>query len=76
MTTSIKANNLCIETLEALRNAQVDVSGAVLIEVQNDVFAGKHRLWVNVNGICVLRICQGDQIDFKTLPQSFPRSQL
>jgi hypothetical protein len=62
MSASIKASESDTATLEALRQAQIDVSGAKLVDVQTDMFAGRHRLWVNINGVCVLRVCQAEEM--------------
>jgi hypothetical protein len=44
----------------ALHEAHTDVTGAADVHVQ--VAADGHRLWVNVNGICLLRVCRADRI--------------
>jgi hypothetical protein len=62
MTTSIKADKLDLATAEKLREAQVDIHGAAVVDVQTDIFAGKRRIWVNVNGICVLRVNAADRL--------------
>lgn len=62
MTTSLRASDFALSTLEALRDAQVDVAGAVRVDIQTDIFAGKRRVWVNINGVCVLRVSQADDL--------------
>jgi Lon protease-like protein len=40
---------------------QTDITGAAIVEVR--VRADGRVLWVNVDGICRLRVCQIDQIE-------------
>lgn len=52
----IKADNTDYKTLQNLARAQLDIFGAKDVEVAHN--ADKSILWVNVNGVCVLRICR------------------
>jgi hypothetical protein len=53
MQTSLRANELDEDTFRSLTDAHVDVTGAKVVEVEYK----KKVLWVNVNGVCLLRIC-------------------
>lgn len=65
----IRADVLDLKTAELLRSVQVDVAGAAVVDVQADTFAGKRRLWVNVNGVCVFRACQIETLRFIDLDE-------
>lgn len=52
----LKADDLEYRTLRNLAQAQLDITGAKDVEVSHN--ADKSVLWVNVNGVCVLRICR------------------
>jgi hypothetical protein len=77
MSTSIKAGSATPEILQALAEAQIDVTGAVEVGIiiddapaepitnLNDIHKTQwvnRRVWINVNGICVLRVCLADKI--------------
>jgi hypothetical protein len=52
-------------TAGLLMSAQLDVTGAAVVQVESKKGAdGKPVLWVNVNGICLLRICRIQHLDF------------
>lgn len=42
--------------MDALLSAQLDITGADNVEIQ--IREDKKVIWVNVQGVCVLRICQ------------------
>lgn len=44
------------EQMMKLMNSQVDITGAEFVDVAFS--ADRTVLWVNVNGICVLRVCR------------------
>lgn len=51
-----------------LMDAMVDVTAPQAVEVATAIGAeGKPVLWVNVNGVCVLRACRIDHLAFSTL---------
>jgi len=51
----IRAPELNLETCNMLSDHHMDVTGAHNVQVMTDK---KGILWVNVNGVCLLRICQ------------------
>lgn len=53
---SIRADEVSQATLETLSKEFLDITGAQHIEIRMDV--ANHVVWVNVNGICVLRVCR------------------
>lgn len=53
---SITAERLDLETLRVISDAQVDVTGAQGVHVHWN--AKKTVIWVDVNGVNLLRICQ------------------
>lgn len=48
----LSAETINLHTLNDLMAAQIDINGADIVQIQTDA----SRVWVNVNGICVLRI--------------------
>ena len=50
------ANELDSKTTTELADAMVDITNPVGVDVL--VSSDRKRIWVNVNGICVLRCCQ------------------
>lgn len=52
----IVAEKMDIETLHKINDSAVDISSPESVEVLTR--ADKKVLWVNVNGVCVLRICK------------------
>lgn len=44
--------------LNALLEAHTDVTGAALVNIQ----VRDNRVWINVNGVCLLRVCQAQNI--------------
>lgn len=59
----LKADELDDATFGKLLDGAVDVTGAKHVEVQID--AGRNVLWVNVNGVCLLRICRIEEFSVK-----------
>lgn len=61
---SLMASSTDMETLEKLEEAKLDITGAAFVQVQarhdNEV------LWINVNGVCVLRICLIQELELFT----------
>ena len=55
---SIRADG--VGTYDLLCNHALDISGAEHVEVS--VRGDNKVLWVNVNGVCVLRICQIEEL--------------
>jgi hypothetical protein len=52
----VKAGELSSEVISALMDAHTDITGAVDVEI---AFDEKHGVvWLNVNGVCVTRICR------------------
>lgn len=55
-------------TPEEVMKAHMDVTGADGVEVLTDKARGV--IWINVNGICMLRICQIEELVVKDVRQS------
>ena len=53
---NLRADNSSLETAGKLMDAHVDITGAKHVEMMAS--ADRKTIWVNVNGICVLRICK------------------
>ncbi len=70
MPTYIKAGNPTDPVQwDRLLEAHMDITGAVHVEVSTGLIAGqKPVLWVNVDGVCVLRICQITNLVIPTEP--------
>ena len=45
-------------TMQALLSAHTDITGPQHVDIQTARSHAGTVLWVNVNGVCVLRICQ------------------
>ena len=60
---------LCTEaTARELVDAMVDITAPQAVEVSTGIGPeGKPALWVNVNGVCVLRACRIDNLSFSTI---------
>ncbi len=56
MIQSFQANEITDAVLAKLADSHTDITGAV--HVQIDYSSTGKVLWINVNGICVLRICR------------------
>lgn len=52
---------MSLATLNALAEAHLDITGAAHVEVVTK--ADKSVLWINVNGVCVLRVCRIQLLD-------------
>lgn len=54
--TTFKADQLDGVTVQNVMDHHTDVTGAYEVEIQTD----RHRgiIWVNINGICLLRVCR------------------
>lgn len=48
---------------EKLMDRQTDIVNAQIVNVKHDVFTARQRIWVNVNGVCVLRTVS-DNVSF------------
>lgn len=46
------------ELMQELMESMLDITGAAIVEVLDGPSPLGRVLWVNVNGVCVLRICQ------------------
>lgn len=46
--------------LDELEDAAVDITAPRIVEVLFD--STKSRLWVNINGVCVVRACRIDEL--------------
>ena len=59
MANFMKADNPSNERqfLELLKN-QLDITGADIVEVVTSTNVSGGVVWVNVNGVCVLRVCR------------------
>lgn len=53
---TVRADIADIQTCRNLMDVGLDIRGAEAVQVQ--ISKKGDRLWVNVNGVCVLRICQ------------------
>lgn len=62
---AIKADKIDEYTMDLLVDAHLDVTGAANVEVTWN--AAKTILWVNVNGVCLLRICQIKELQLTNL---------
>ena len=58
MSTSFQANAADGATFDVLMANQLDVTGAVIVQVSASEGPRGKILHVNVNGVCLLRICQ------------------
>lgn len=47
-----------LETLHLLAAAAVDITAPEHVEIRAEKRANGHVLWINVNGICSLRVCR------------------
>jgi hypothetical protein len=56
MPVNIKADSIDLDSMRKIMESHVDVTGAELVEVQ--INSNRDTMWVNVNGICLLRICK------------------
>jgi hypothetical protein len=54
-------------TLEELVDKQLDITGADSVEILTDRARGV--IWVNVEGICMLRICRIEDLTVKDVRQ-------
>jgi hypothetical protein len=56
------------EDVRKLMDTMVDVTSPQVVDVSTAIgVEGKPILWVNVNGVCVLRACRIDNLTFSTL---------
>lgn len=62
---NLRALDTSPDTMTALANAFTDITGAEVVEVQIDF--KRDVVHINVNGICVLRICRIKQIEERIL---------
>jgi len=55
-----------VDASDALMEAHLDITGAEIVQVQQ---GGTHNnvLWVNINGICVLRVCRAKHLVFENI---------
>jgi len=60
----ISAEKMGIETLQQLNDSAVDIASPEGVEVL--IRADQKVLWVNVNGVCVLRCCKIKNLEVKT----------
>lgn len=51
--------------LEELEEAALDITGAVVVQIL--VRKDKKVIWINVNGVCVLRVCQIKKLEQEKL---------
>ena len=51
--------------LEELEKAALDITGAVVVQILTR--KDKKVVWINVNGVCVLRICQIKKLEQEEL---------
>ncbi len=58
---SVYAAKLDKDTFNNLIGVAVDITGAETVQVKLDGARG--ILWVNVNDVCVLRVCQANEIE-------------
>ncbi len=65
MTQSFTADKADTATFDKIVEAHTDVTGAAFVEVRQNGAPSNRVLWVNVNGVCLLRICR---IENLTLP--------
>jgi hypothetical protein len=57
LVTAVATPNVCLVPAPPQHNIpHIDITGATLVEVETS--KDGTRLWVNVNGVCVLRCCQ------------------
>ena len=62
---NFRAESVDAESMDRLLNHQLDVTGAKGVEVSSRLkLDGTSVLWVNVNGVCLLRICQIKELIF------------
>lgn len=60
--TALTANNISsTEEIQKLHDAALDITGAAVVQIE--LRGDRKVLWVNVNGVCVLRICNIKFID-------------
>lgn len=55
-----------VDGLDALMDAHLDITGAEIVQVQRGG-TNNSVLWVNVNGICVLRVCRAKRMVFENI---------
>jgi len=60
----IVAEKMDIETLHKINDSAVDISSPEAVEVL--IRADQKVIWVNVNGVCVLRCCKIKNLVVKT----------
>lgn len=52
-------------SLDKLMDVALDITGARLVEIS--ISRDKETVWVNVDGVCVLRVCQAEEVEAKWL---------
>lgn len=60
---SLRADETTSESLQKIIDAQIDVTGAKHVEILSNKDGSV--VWVNVNGICLLRICQIKELSMR-----------
>jgi len=62
---ALQASRTTPDVARSLEDAALDVTGAAVVQVH--VRRDGKVLWVNVNGVCVLRVCRIQRYEEETL---------
>lgn len=58
----LRASNAHPETLQTLLSAQLDITSADIVQIRTE----GNCVWVNVNGVCVLRVYRAKKIEVES----------